>query len=104
MQGIAHILQVYFEQTTDALHSFRWARQGYKTTAADRCSHRDRQEPIYFTAVGIRTAQWLILLLLLADELPQDLKDRIQQDDISIVDYTLHVGYDQMSADEVIRV
>lgn len=51
-----------------------------------------------------RAAPLLDLLNLPADQLPQALKDCIQQDRIPVVEYTLHVGYDQMSADEVIRV
>lgn len=51
-QGMACFRQVYFEQTTNALHSFGWARQGYKAAAADRRSQRDRQESTYITAVG----------------------------------------------------
>ena len=43
-------------------------------------------------------------LLLPADDLPQSLKELIQQDDLSVTDHTLHIGYEQMSADEVIRV
>lgn len=51
-----------------------------------------------------RAAPLLQLLNLPTDQLPQALKDCIMQDKIPIVEYTLHVGYDQMSADEVIRV
>lgn len=56
-QCIACFRQVYIEQTTDALHCFGWARQGYKAAVADRCSQRDRQEPNYVTAVG-GAVQW----------------------------------------------
>lgn len=45
-----------------------------------------------------------MLLNLPADDLPQDLKAVIQQDQLPIVDHTLHIGYDQMSAEEIIRV
>ena len=44
------------------------------------------------------------LLPLPADDLPQSLKALVQQDDIAVADHTLHIGYDQMSADQVIRV
>lgn len=49
-------------------------------------------------------AKGLWLLGLPADDLPQSLKDVIQQDHLPVVQHTLHIGYDQMSADEVIRV
>lgn len=49
-------------------------------------------------------APGLLLLDLPADQLPQGLKDVIQQDHLPLVDHTLHIGYDQMSADEIIRV
>ena len=49
-------------------------------------------------------AQGLVLLILPADDLPQDLKAVIQQDQLPVVHHTLHIGYDQMSADEIIRV
>lgn len=44
------------------------------------------------------------LLPLPAEDLPQSLKDLIKQDDLSVTAHTLHIGYDQMSADEIIRV
>lgn len=63
-----------------------------------------RVVPLYSSKLCSRAAPLLDLLNLPADQLPQALKDCIQQDSIPIVEYTLHVGYDQMSADEVIRV
>ncbi len=39
-----------------------------------------------------------------ADELPQHLVDMIQQEHLTVTDYTLQIGYDQLSAEQIIRV
>ncbi|KAL3139888.1 hypothetical protein ABBQ38_004182 [Trebouxia sp. C0009 RCD-2024] len=51
----------------------------------------------------LQKGKGLWLLSLPADDLPQSLKDVIRQDQLPVVQHTIHIGYDQMSADEVIR-
>jgi len=39
-----------------------------------------------------------------SDQLPQHLVDMIQAEDLAVTDYTLQIGYDQLSAEDIIRV
>ncbi|DBB06618.1 TPA: hypothetical protein ACH3X1_012140 [Trebouxia sp. C0004] len=54
---------------------------------------------------GSSTTRLLLLTdeVIDTDQLPQHLVDMIQAEDLAVTDYTLQIGYDQLSAEDIIR-